>query len=166
MKIFCFLAVILISGVETSFYAQDTDSSACTSPYAIGILGAIGGGLVRDIWSPCINVDFRFLKEEKYKIKAGMQLQYFALRDSLNEYVNTFSNFVTTEYWQYNREHKMWIGGGLAYLISDQGKIFGENTFKAYYGTSWKIFDFRGELYFSDNFKTFFPGFTLLIGMP
>ena len=95
-----------------------------------------------------------------------MQLQYFALRDSLNEYVNTFSNFVTTEYWQYNREHKMWIGGGLAYLISDQGKIFGENTFKAYYGTSWKIFDFRGELYFSDNFKTFFPGFTLLIGMP
>lgn len=168
MKIFRLLLVLLIFGFETSLYAQEStsDSTECTSPYAIGITGAIGIGFVRDIWSPAIKIDFRFLKKESYKIKAGMQLQYFAQKNVTNEYINTFSNFVTSEFWHYHRKNEMWIGGGLAYLISDQGNVFGENTCKVFYGTTWKIFDVRGELYFSDNFKTFFPGITILFGMP
>ena len=61
-----------------------------------------------------------------------------------------------------------WLGIEAGYLISQEGNLFGDNTFKL--GFNWSLVKGRSvfvspQLYFTDNFNTVFPGVRIGIGL-
>ena len=146
---------------------KDSTKKKCEGDQYLGIVGSVGANLIRGQWAPVIDGNLSFTRKENFRVRFGVQCNYFTGLNANGENLNKFTNFVSAEFWKYKAEGKMWSGGGIAYLITDQADIFKDHTaFKIYYGSAWKIFELHGNLYFSDNFKTFFPGFTVMVGMP
>ncbi len=160
-------ALFLIGLITLSInsYAQVDSLENKKSFMWIGITGGIGGEVVKDVVSPIIKLDLRLMKEEKYKIRLGTQINYF-FEEGLNNNFNTFINtFISSEYLIFNKKEKDWNGLGFGYLIKNHGNYYGENTFKITFIKSIKTIEIKGELIFIDNFKSVFPGFSITFGI-
>lgn len=123
-------------------------------------LGA-GAGLVRNRWIPDISfgVGIGFNKKgvARFPYVSSNMLFDFDLEGSTN--INTFLNIGYG--WDISKQTKKKeiLGIELGYLISQQGDLFGENTFKL--GANWspiKGVFVSPHLYVTDNFSMVYPG--------
>ena len=129
-------------------------------------LGA-GAGLVNNTWVPDVSfgVGIGFDKKgvTRFPYISSNMLFDFDLEGST--YVNTFLNIGYG--WDISRQpnKKEIVGVELGYLISQQGDLFGENTFKI--GANWspvKGVFVSPHLYVTDNFSTVYPGVRIGFG--
>lgn len=130
-------------------------------------LGA-GAGLVRKEWIPDLSFKVRF----GFNYKGVMQGPYvssnlifdFDIENKIN--MNAFLN--VGYQWSLNKEtdRQDMLGVELGYLVSQQGDLFGKNTFKL--GFNWspvKLVTVNPHVYITDDFKTAFPGIRIGFGL-
>ncbi|MEM9831049.1 MAG: hypothetical protein AAF944_10455 [Bacteroidota bacterium] len=129
-------------------------------------LGA-GAGLVKNTWVPDVSfgVGIGFNKKgvARFPYISSNMLFDFDPEGSTN--INTFLNVGYGWDLSKQTEKKEILGIELGYLISRQGGLFGENTFK--FGANWspvKGVFVNPHLYITDNFDTVFPGIRVGFG--
>jgi hypothetical protein len=136
----------------------------------------VGAGLVRSVLAPMAEIGMQFTK---YQIRDNIK-DYDYIRISIAPYYffdkDAQGNYLVNDNWflnastgtKYARNEDEWFGKnltfGIGYLLIQKGGYFKNTTFKAF--TDIEIM--RGltivpELYFTNNFKQIFPGFTLKI---
>ncbi len=129
-------------------------------------LGA-GAGLVKNTWVPDISFGVGIGLNKKgvarFPYISSNMLFDFDLEGSTN--TNTFLNIGYG--WDINKQpnKKEILGIELGYLVSQQGDLFGENTFKL--GANWspvKGVFVSPHLYVTDNFDMVFPGIRVGFG--
>ena len=129
-------------------------------------LGA-GAGLVKNAWVPDVSfgVGIGFNKKgvARFPYISSNMLFDFGSEGGTN--INTFLNVGYG--WDISKQTKKKeiLGIELGYLISRQGDLFGENTFKL--GANWspvKGVFVNPHLYITDNFNTVFPGIRVGFG--
>jgi len=130
-------------------------------------LGA-GAGLVKSTWvadlSFGVGVGFSRKGVTKYFPYISTNL-VFDFDDENNININTFLNLG----YRWNIDKKAdkpdFLGVELGYLVSNQGNLFGENTFRL--SLNWspvKSVFVSPQLYISDNFSTVYPGIRIGFG--
>lgn len=127
-----------------------------------------GAGLVRSTWVPDLSFKIGF----GLNYKGVMRSPYISTNlvfDFDEENKVNLNTFLNVGYqWSLNKKkdkHDV-IGVELGYLISQQGDLFGKNTFKL--GFNWspaKLVNVNPHLYISDDFKTVFPGIRIGFGL-
>ena len=129
-------------------------------------LGA-GVGLVKQQWVPDISagIGIGFAKKGKVRTPyvSSNALFDFDAEDQMN--VNVFLNVGYG--WDISRQtnKKEMLGLEVGYLVSRQGELFGDNTFKL--GAHWspvKGVFVSPHLYFTDDFDRVFPGVRIGLG--
>lgn len=130
-------------------------------------LGA-GAGLVKNSLVTDISFGISLGLNHKGTIRApyvsSNMVFDFGTESKIN--INTFLNLGYQ--WEMNNksEKRDFMGVELGYLISKQGDLFGENTFK--FGINWspaKLINVSPQLYITDNFKTIYPGIRIGFGL-
>lgn len=130
-------------------------------------LGA-GAGLVKNSWVTDISFGVSLGLNHKGAIRApyvSSNLVFdFGAESKVN--INTFLNLGYR--WEINNktEKRDFMGVELGYLVSKQGDLFGENTFK--FGVNWspaKHIVVSPQLYVTDNFETVYPGIRIGFGL-
>jgi len=128
-----------------------------------------GAGLVKSAWVADLSFRIALGFKSKGVLRYSPYLSsnlVFDFDSESNININTFLNLG----YQWNMNHKTekrdLLGVELGYLISKQGNLFGENTFRL--GFNW--FPVKGvsvspQLYFTDNFKTMYPGIRIGFGL-
>ena len=126
-----------------------------------------GAGLVKNTWVPDVSfgVGIGFNKKgiARFPYISSNMLFDFDLEGGTH--VNTFLNIGCG--WDISKQpnKKEILGIELGYLISQQGDLFGENTFKL--GANWspvKGVFVSPHLYVTDNFSTVYPGVRIGFG--
>ena len=76
---------------------------------------------------------------------------------------NRFNNFKTNGFKNMNE-----ASFGVGYLVRERGNYFGANTFKLYvsYVPKNSFVGFKPEVFFTNNFKTVYPGISLKLVLP
>lgn len=130
-------------------------------------LGA-GAGLVKSTWVTDISFGISLGLNHKGILRAPYvstnMVFDFGAESNIN--INTFLNLGYR--WEMNNKSvkRDFMGIELGYLISKQGDLFGENTFK--FGLNWspaKHINVTPQLYITDNFKTVYPGIRIGFGL-
>lgn len=130
-------------------------------------LGA-GAGLVKSTWVTDISFGISLGLNHKGILRAPYvstnMVFDFGAESNIN--INTFLNLGYK--WEMNNKSvkRDFMGIELGYLISKQGDLFGENTFK--FGLNWspaKLINVTPQLYITDNFKTVYPGIRIGFGL-
>jgi len=129
-------------------------------------LGA-GAGLIRSTWVSDISlgVGIGFNKKGVYRYPYVSSNMMFNFDSEKKMHINTFLNVGFG--WNINTQAKRneLLGLEVGYLISRQGDLFGENTFKL--GANWsplKSVYVSPQLYITDNFKTAYPAIRIGFG--
>lgn len=127
-----------------------------------------GAGLVRTTWVP--DLSFRIaLGFDKKGVIRGPYVSTNLLFDFTEENKVNLNTFLNLGYeWTLNKhaEKPDMLGLELGYLVSKQGDLFGENTFKL--GFNWspvKNVYVNPHLYITDNFGQVFPGIRVGFGL-
>ncbi len=138
------------------------------SPDYLELQMGVGAGLVKNT----LVTDFSFRISLGLNHKGILRAPYvssnmvFDFGTERNMNINTFLNLGYQ--WEMNNksEKRDFMGVELGYLISKQGDLFGENTFKL--GVNWspaKLINVSPQLYITDNFKTVYPGIRIGFGL-
>lgn len=134
----------------------------------LGIQLGAGAGLIKSKWVADLSFGLNLSLNHK-GIPRGPYVSTnlifdFDAEDNLN--INTFLN-VGYSFNVGNKTKKPdMLGVELGYLISKQGNLFGDNTFKL--GVNWspaKYMSVTPALYITDNFKQAFPGIRIGFGI-
>jgi len=130
----------------------------------------IGTSLIRNALSPSATLNLHYYRNNTNKVILGIVTNFLFDREANDNFKTYPNSFLQGEfYWKTKEGKKMhkfnragWDGVGVAYLLIKKGPYFKGATFKFYYikGLS-KGFTFSTELIFTDNFKKFFPGFSI-----
>lgn len=136
--------------------------------------GHAGLGIIRDKWIPEWSIDLGvnlFNKRKVPTINAGVSATAHFVFDRLADRsydmaVNTFVDL----YGRVNLSPKggdpLWLGMSVGYLVRRNGDFFDKNTFRAalQFGNNTQRIQVVPEFYFSDNFKTAYPGIRFKFG--
>ena len=164
MKKYFLAASLLLLSICTYSQTDSTEVEKEKPRMWLGVIGGFGVSLVRHSLSPAFISHVRLMREEKYKIRLGLQMNYFFERDA-NKNFNTFINtFISGEYLLYGQKRGGWHGLGVGYLLLNQGDYYKDVTMKIYLIQTIKNIDLKPELIFVNNFKALFPGFTIAYG--
>jgi hypothetical protein len=128
---------------------------------------SMGAGLIRDKLVPEIGAEAAFVFGSRRFFGINTTMHYFFDRRENGSYGMAINTFVNVEYAQSFNRSRLWQKFGVGYLVNRQGNYFGENTFKASLSLGTKKFEglhLIPELYFTDNFRTIFPGLRVGIG--
>lgn len=126
-----------------------------------------GAGLVKNNWVPDVTmgVGIGFNKKGNVRFPYVSSNMLFDFSEAGKTHLNTFMNVGYG--WNISKEDKRnnLLKVELGYLISKQGNLFGENTFRV--GMNWsplKGVFVSPHLYITDNFKTVYPGIRIGFG--
>ena len=126
-----------------------------------------GAGLIKSTWVPDISfgVGIGFNRKGALRYPYVSSNMLFDFDTESNTNINTFLNVGYG--WNTKKQGKKidLLAIELGYLISKQGDLFGENTFKL--GVNWspaKGIFVSPQLYITDNFKTAFPAIRIGFG--
>lgn len=140
----------------------------------------IGGGLIRNKFSPVIEGGIIFAPQKQDYFNLGGYPSFTFLELTANRYYT----FEQTSVSSYHTFHNTFINAsvgnsnnvklkpnflvsqfemGLGYLVEQEGTYFRKNTFKLFGSvvTRSKFIRLSPEIYITDNFKEVFPGFTI-----
>ncbi len=168
MKTLILLIAMMFYG--TFLFSQTSDSTKKTSTFQLDL--GIGAGLIRNTASPSIEASFSHKHKNKWEIGINT-ITYFFFEQSIKAnntkdfkaYINTFLNAEFLINGLFNNENtnkKDWKGFGLGYLIDNNGGYFKGATAKLYFISRYKYFTIIPEIIFTDDFKSMFPGFTIV----
>ncbi len=127
----------------------------------------MGAGLIRDKLVPEIGAEAAFVFGTRRFLGFNATMHYFFDRRENGSYGMAINTFLNVEYARSFNRGKLWQKFGAGYLVSRQGNYFGENTLKASLSLGTKKFEglhLIPELFFTDNFRTIFPGLRVGIG--
>jgi hypothetical protein len=130
-------------------------------------LGA-GAGLIKSQWVSDISFKIGLGLKRKGVIQ-GPYISSNLVFDFNEDNTINLNTFLNVGYqWDLDKtaEKPNVIGVELGYLVSKQGDLFGENTFK--FGVNWspaKHINVSPQLYITDNFKTVYPGIRIGFGL-
>lgn len=126
-----------------------------------------GAGLIKGNWTTDISLGLGLFLNKKGmmsgpQVSANMIFD-FASEGSMN--INTFLNLGYAWDLERKTDKPNILGLELGYLVSRQGELFGENTFKI--AVNWspaKFVKVSPQLFVTDNFKQAFPGVRIGFG--
>lgn len=133
----------------------------------LGLQFGAGAGLIKSKWVADISfgvnlgLNHKGISRSPY-ISANM---IFDFDQENNMSINTFLNVGYSFDVSRKEDETDMLGVELGYLISKQGELFGDNTFK--FGVNWspaKNIMVTPTLYVTDNFKQAFPGIRIGFG--
>jgi len=125
----------------------------------------IGTGLIRDKWIPKI-APVVTLRHKGKEYAVSYDMNFFFEREEnrkyklyLNSFLDLGFGFRPSPKKEPNVYHRVSAG----YLINSSGAYFGKNTFRLSYAypVAKSVIRIIPELYFTDKFKTIFPGLSV-----
>ena len=150
---------------------REDELSSDASIDMLSLTAGAGAGLIKNQWVADLSAEIGLHFNRKgvlaYNpyVSANMIFDFDA-EDNIS--TNTFLNLG----FRWNQDRKSdrpdWLGLELGYLISQNGDMFGDNTFK--FGLNWSLIKGRSvyvspQLYFTDNFNTVYPAIRIGIGL-
>lgn len=126
-----------------------------------------GAGLIKGNWTTDLSLGLGLFLNKKGMMR-GPQISanmIFDFADEGNMNINTFLNLGYAWDLERKTDEPNMLGLELGYLISKQGELFGENTFK--FGVNWspaKLVTVSPQLFVTDNFEQVFPGIRVGFG--
>jgi len=126
-----------------------------------------GAGLIRGNWTTDVSLGIGLFFNKKGMMR-GPQVSANMIFDFASEGNMNINTFLNLGYaWDLERktDKANILGVELGYLISRQGDLFGENTFK--FAVNWspaKLVTVSPQLFVTDNFKQAFPGVRIGFG--
>lgn len=161
MAILCPLLFILLN---TSVNAQ-TDSTK--GLHDIGLDFKIGVGNVRNSFAPTIDFRLFYTNTKNFKIQTAYQ-SYFFFERKLNREFNTFTNGLVSLTFLKYRAKNTWAGVSVSYLVNRSGDYFKGTTMKLGFPVEIEKKYFSAlnliispEVWFTNDFKTVFPGISI-----
>lgn len=168
VAVVCMQALLAQENVLNETDKPDTSRSELS----VGISFGAGAALIRNIIAPKFELGLIYTRGSKYALGISGSSSFFFEKnapDKYSTYINTFLNL--QYYWNgknptryLTHDYVGWQGIGVGYLINAQGDYFFGNTFKLFYTIALsKHIEAGAELYFTDDFKSIFPGISILI---
>jgi hypothetical protein len=135
----------------------------------------IGAALVRDQLAPTLGIGWQIIMDNHFSFGVSYNNLFFFDRRENGSYKTSVSSFLSLDLGNAFGNRKTQIGErsvtwqtlSVGYLINKQGNYFGDNTWKASLSlTGRKLSGFHviPEIYFTDNFKSVFPGLRIGVG--
>lgn len=173
------LLITSVTYAQTDTTVRDTTEDLSIFEYvspsdsnSVGFNPDVGASLIRNTITPTFNFNLHLYLDNTNKFQLGASTVFFFERDSTKNFKMYANTFVKLEmFWKKQNKrdlHKFdnssWSGIGLAYLVASKGDYFNGPTFKVYhiFGVKGGI-ELAAELIITNNFKSFFPGLTILI---
>jgi hypothetical protein len=171
MKKSCLFIGILFSSVILFSQTQDsTLKNTTSSEESLGI--NFGAGLIRNTITPLLQISLNYTNKDSWGVSLNTA-SYFFFEQTLkvdntkdfSMYINTFLNaeFLFRGFFDNSKNNtKNWNGIGIGSLIGRRGDYFTGTTAKLYYIFEYEHITITTELIFTNNFKTVFPGISIV----
>jgi hypothetical protein len=162
------LALFILCFASFSLKAQNSDTTATDSSdgyNAFGLGFEFGVGNVRQNFAPTLGFYLNFRKEKRYSITASYTSYYFFEREANRDFSMFTNGFVSLSYLRYVSKD-MHLGLSVSYLTNSSGNYFKGTTMKLGILKRDELFSFfklrvTPEIWFTNDFKTVFPGFSI-----
>jgi len=133
-------------------------------------LGA-GAGLVKGRWVADLTFELNLQFNRKGVLRHSPYVSTNILFDFAADGKMSVNTFLNAGFrWNIDKEEDSadWLGVDVGYLVGKEGDLFGDNTVRL--GLNWTMIKGRSvtvspNLYFTDNFKTIFPGVRVGFGL-
>lgn len=168
MKIYLVIGILFSALTVLSQTSCDSTENGKSLEMNLGI----GVSLIRNTITPSVHINLDYNNNDDWQIGLNTASYYFFEQTfkadnskNYNMYINTFLNaeFSFHGFFSNSKSNdKNWNGIGIGYLIGKSGDYFNGSTAKIYYVAEYKHIAIVSELIFTNNFKTVFPGITIL----
>ncbi len=158
-----------VKATENAKTKNDSSKRDSVRDFAIQVNLNYGAGIVRNYISPELGGSVSVQLKNKTIISAGVSSYYFFERNidrTFKMYDNYFVNAdllfrSNKSIVKNNTAH--WSGIEIGYLFKANGDYFSGSTFSIYQVEEFKYFKLKAGLIITDNFKTIFPGISILL---